>query len=161
MASVQNLIKLSPNRNGGQEKTTRCRGNLCNKIELNMSTTILQPSVSPRYKSANKTASTSLFRKFITWCEHQQENRLLWVGIVLAAHGCILTPITVMAVLLAGTSLILFLMALVAMGLALVTNLAAMPTRYTIPVFLLSIVMDIAIIIASLALGMDITKTYI
>ena len=66
-----------------------------------------------------------------------------------------------MAVLLAGTNLFLFVLALVAMGMSLVTNLAALPTRITIPVFILSILIDIVIIATSVVMGMDIAKTYI
>ena len=66
-----------------------------------------------------------------------------------------------MAVLLAGTNMFLFILAIVAMGMSLVTNLAAMPTKITIPVLVLSILIDIAIVIASVAIGFDITTTYI
>lgn len=104
---------------------------------------------------------TSYFTKFINWCKGQQEHRFLWLGLALAGHGCILTPITVMAVLMAGTNLFLFILALIAMGMSLVTNLAAMPTKITIPIFFLSILIDIAIIISCVIIGFDITKTYI
>lgn len=97
----------------------------------------------------------------MNWCEGQQPNRLLWLGVALAGHGCILTPITVLAVLLAGANFFLFMLAMVAMGIALITNLAALPTKYTIPAFLLSIVIDIVIVIATLSIGFDITKTYV
>lgn len=72
----------------------------------------------------------------------------MWVGIVLAAHGCVLTPLTVMVTLFAGPNFILFMTAMVAMGIALVTNLAAMPTKITIPAFALSILMDVVIILS-------------
>jgi hypothetical protein len=45
--------------------------------------------------------------------------------------------------------------------MALVTNLAAMPTKITIPVFVLSVLIDIAVIISCFAIGLDIAKTYI
>ncbi len=105
-------------------------------------------------------ASSGLISRFFNWCKAQQPNRLLWLGIALAAHGCILTPITVMAVLLAGSNLFLFMAAIVAMGISLVTNLAAMPTKITIPAFVFSIVVDIAIIIAAITMGMNIENTY-
>ena len=97
----------------------------------------------------------------MNWSEGQQSNRLLWVGLALAGHGCIITPITVMAVLLAGTNMFLFILAIVAMGMSLVTNLAALPTRITIPVFFLSVLIDIIIIISTLVIGFDISGTYI
>lgn len=85
----------------------------------------------------------------------------MWLGIALAAHGCVLTPITLMAVLMAGSNFILFIAALVAMGVSLVTHLAAMSTKVTIPVFVFSVLMDVAIIIASISIGFDISSTYI
>ena len=107
------------------------------------------------------TSHPSLFTTFINWCDKQQHNRLLWLGLALAGHGCVLTPLTIMAVLLAGTNLFLFMLGIIAMGIALVTNLAALPTKITIPVFILSIVIDIAIVIACITIGFDITKTYV
>lgn len=124
-----------------------------------MATTTLNQTISTTY--TERPTSPSLFGKFFAWCKGQQENRLLWLGIVLAGHGCILTPLTVMAVLLAGTNIALFVLTIVAMGMSLVTNLAAMPTKITIPVFVLSVLIDIAIIISCVAIGFDITKTYI
>jgi hypothetical protein len=121
--------------------------------------TILNQTISSTYE--NKVGSPSLYSKFLNWTEAQSENRLLWIGIILAGHGCILTPLTVMAVLLAGTNLFLFMLAIAAMGMALVTNLAALPTKITIPVFFLSILIDIIIIITTMVMGFDITSTYI
>jgi hypothetical protein len=123
-----------------------------------METTINQ-TISASY--ADTTSKVSLFKRFMNYCKGQENNRLLWLGIALAAHGCVLTPITLMAVLMAGTNMALFMLALIAMGLSVVTNLAAMPTRVTIPVFVFSILIDIAGIIAAIAIGFDITTTYI
>jgi len=115
----------------------------------------------PSLQSVYTRSSESIFSRFITWCNNQQEDRLMWVGIALAGHGCEITPLTIMAVLLAGTNLFLFVTVLVAMGLSLVTNLAALPTRITIPVFVLSILIDLVVIISCLVIGFDITSTYI
>ena len=119
--------------------------------------TISNPSLQVVYNRS----SESVFSRFMTWCNNQQENRLLWLGIALAGHGCVITPLSIMAVLLAGSNLFLFIVVLVAMGLSLVTNLAALPTRITIPVFILSILIDLVVIISCLVIGFDITSTYI
>lgn len=124
-----------------------------------MAATTLNQTISTSY--TDTVPSTSLMKRFFTWSKEQEENRFLWIGIALAGHGCILTPLTVMAVLLAGTNMFLFILAIVAMGMSLVTNLAAMPTKVTIPVLVLSILLDIAIVISCLAIGFDITTTYI
>ena len=124
-----------------------------------MAITIFNQSIAASY--SGKTTSTSLFKKLVTWSDGQQKNRFLWLGIALSAHGCIITPLTVMAILLAGTNMFLFVLAIVAMGASLVTNLAALPTRITIPVFILCTLIDIAIIFSCVFMGLDIAKTYI
>jgi hypothetical protein len=124
---------------------------------IEMSTTTFNQSITV----AQEQSSSSLWTRFINWCHGQEESRLLWLGVALTGHGCILTPLTVIAVLLAGTNLFLFVLALIAMGMSLVTNLAAMPTKITIPVFFLSILIDIAIVISAIIIGMDISNTYI
>jgi hypothetical protein len=124
-----------------------------------MSTTTMDHSFSTTY--TEQATQTGIFSKFMTWCKGQDDNRFMWIGIVLAGHGCILTPLTVMAVLMAGTNMFLFMLCIVSMGMALVTNLAAMPTKITIPVFVLSVLIDIAVIISCFAIGLDIAKTYI
>lgn len=122
-----------------------------------MATTIFNHSITQRYKT---TSASSVLTRAIDWCTNQQHNRLLWLGIILAAHGCVLTPLTIFAVVFAGTNMFLFMLAFVAMGAALVTNLAAMPTKYTIPVFAVSIVADAAIIMACLASGLSLANVF-
>jgi hypothetical protein len=129
------------------------------KFETKMTTTTYNPSMAGSY--SNATTKASIYRKFITWTEKQENNRLLWLGIALSAHGCIITPLTVMAVLMAGTNMFLFILAIVAMGASLVTNLAALPTKITIPVFILTTLIDIAIIFSCVFIGMDMANTYI
>ena len=112
--------------------------------------TILNQQISTTYSEI--TSPISLWTKFMNYCKSQEHNRLLWVGVALAAHGCVLTPITIMITLFAGPNFFLFMTGMVAMGIALVTNLAAMPTKVTIPAFALSIVIDALVIISSILL---------
>src|SRR5215213_9295570 len=111
-----------------------------------METTTFNHTITANY--THRVSKPAFFSAFINWCKNQQENRLLWLGVALTGHGCIITPITIMAILLAGNSLPLFIVALTAMGMALVTNLAALPTKITIPVFIFSILIDLGIIIS-------------
>lgn len=115
-----------------------------------MATTALNQTIARNYTA--RTSSPSLFAKFINWCEGQEHNRLLWIGLALAGHGCIFAPLTIMLVALAGNSLALFMTAMASMGMALVVNLAAMPTRITIPVFIISILIDLGIIAACISM---------
>ena len=108
-----------------------------------------------------RTSSPSLFSKFITWCRGQEKYRLGWLGGILAIHGCVLTPITLFAVVLTGTNFALYIATLVAMGIAVVTNLAAMPTKITIPVFFLSVLIEVAVIIMALSSGFNFASSQV
>ena len=106
------------------------------------------------YSPANLVTShkQSVFSRFLAWCNGQEKFRFGWVAAILAIHGCVLAPITVLAIaLLGGNSMIFWGMLIGGMALSLIVNLAAMPTKITIPVFFFSILIDISIIIAAIA----------
>jgi len=109
----------------------------------------METTINQSISYTQSVSKTSASARFSSWCENQQENRLLWLGIALAGHGCILTPITVMVVLFTSFSFPLFMLAMVAMGMSLVTNLAAMPTKVTIPVLFASMVLDAVIVVSA------------
>lgn len=118
-----------------------------------MATTTFNHTIGTTY---NQAAGTSVFSRFINWCKSQQENRLIWLGVAVAGHGCVITPLTVFAVTMAGNSLALFMLAIFSMAISLVTNLAALPTKITIPAFALSILIDIGILISAALISLHI-----
>ena len=120
--------------------------------------TILQQTISPSFVS--KSAKTSVISKFMNWCENQDTNRFGWLAAALGAHGCLFTPLTLFAIVLSGNSITLWMVAIVAMIAVLVSNLSAMPTKISIPVFLLSIIIDLAIVITCIAIGFNIANAY-
>lgn len=85
---------------------------------------------------------------FLRWAAMQEASRFGWAAVILAIHGCIVTPITILIVAMTGMHLGLFITAMSAMGLALTTNLAAMPTKVTIPAFFISLLVDVFVIAA-------------
>ena len=121
--------------------------------------TITHPTIATTY--TEKVVKPSLSNRFIKWAEDQEQYRFGWVAGILAGHGCIVTPITLFAIILSGSNLVFFMAAIIAMMASLVTNLAALPTKYTIPTFFLSIVIDLVIIISCVVIGFDISGTYI
>jgi hypothetical protein len=116
-----------------------------------MITTIHNGTLTASQGSAS--VAPSIFKRFITWAEGQQENRLLWLGIALTAHASFLTPFTAMAVMFGGNVFPLFMATIAGMAMALVPNLAALPTKITIPAFILSIVLDVAIVLTALSMA--------
>ena len=115
--------------------------------------TTLQQRISATYTTAS--VKTSTWKRFINWCEGQEENRFGWLGAAITAQGCIATPLTLFAIVLSGNLFFFWILAIVAMGAALITNLAALPTKVTIPVFFLSLVVDLAIIIICVSMGLN------
>lgn len=114
-----------------------------NKITDNMKT-LLQHPVAITYTAEKK--SSSLLQRIFTWCKAQEKNRFGWLALILAVHGCALTPITIFAVVMSGNNIFLLVTAIAAMGASLVTNLAAMPTRIIIPALLLSVLIDLFVL---------------
>ncbi|TCJ19028.1 hypothetical protein EPD60_01025 [Flaviaesturariibacter flavus] len=95
-------------------------------------------------------AEKSFLARFVNWADDQEKYRFGWVAGILAAHGCVMTPITLIAIVLGGNNIFLWVAAIVAMGAALVANLAAQPMKVTIPVFFTSLLVDLAIIASCL-----------
>jgi hypothetical protein len=109
--------------------------------------TIAHPAAVSATYARTTTKRTSLFSRFIALCEGQQENRLLWLALALGGHGCVLTPLTILLIVaFTGMNLVLFMAALAAMAMALIVNLAALPTKITIPVLFGSILIDLVVI---------------
>lgn len=94
----------------------------------------------------------SFIQKFLSWSRAQQHDHFMWIGIGLAVQGCALAPISLYFVSLVGMNLALFCVVLTAMAMVVVTNLAALPTRITIPVLVASAIIDLGVIITSLAM---------
>jgi hypothetical protein len=91
-------------------------------------------------------AKKSLLSRFLNWAEGQEEFRFGWLAVILAFHGCVLTPLTLFAVYLAGSNMVFFSIVMGAMAACLISNLSAMPTRITIPVFFFSVAIDIVMV---------------
>jgi hypothetical protein len=124
--------------------------------------TVMQQTIQqtiPNYYAA-PAVKRNVFLRFFDWCSSQEKFRLGWVASILGSHGCIITPITLFVVVLGGNNIIYWMAAIVAMMMSLVTNLAALPTKITIPVFALSLVIDLVLIVACIGTGLDLSRIY-
>jgi len=117
--------------------------------------TTLQQTITTTYTPSAEKAG--LLKRFNNWCEGQEHNRIGWLGAVLAVHGCVATPITLFAIILSGNLFFFWIIAIAAMGAALITNLAALPTKITLPVFFFSLLVDVAIIISCVSIGFNVS----
>ena len=118
----------------------------------------LQHSYTTPYHRTEK--RTSLWKKFINWADGQEAYRFGWAAIAIAGHGCIFTIFTSLAILFTGNHFIYWPFAIGAMAACLVVNLAAMPTKITIPVFFFSLLVDITIIATCIVNGVNLEAIY-
>ena len=120
-------------------------------IQQSIGTTLYYPAENQRQ---------SLFARFITWSNSQEKYRFGWLAGILTIHGCILTPMTIFLIVISGNNIFLFITAIAAMAMCLVANLAALPTKITIPVFVLSIFIDIVLMSIAFANGFSSAGAY-
>jgi len=103
----------------------------------------------PVYVAKNHRVSS--LKKFFNWCDQQEENRLLWLGLGIMGHIGMVLPLTLLAILFLGNNnFTLWTIVLVANMPVLALNLAAQPPRVTIPVMVTSLFINMAVIITSL-----------
>lgn len=112
-----------------------------------MQTALQQPYASSYSETTYK---ISIRIRFIEWCKNQDESRFVWLAITLMSHASLFTPLTLYVIISTGNSMLAWTFAIAAMAMSLVTNLAALSTKITIPTYLLSLAIDLGIIIVCL-----------
>jgi len=91
-----------------------------------------------------------LFRRFMTWCEDQEEKRFLWLAIALMGNIGMVLPLTLVAILMgAGNNFALLLIVSAVNVPVLALNLAAQPPKVTLPVMFFAWLVNALIIIYS------------
>lgn len=120
--------------------------------------TIVHHVVKPSYTETHY--HYSIWKRFITWAAAQEKDRILWLSLAVVGHGCILTIMTCLTITLTGNHFVYWPFAIAAMTMPLVSNLAAQPTKTTIPLFFLSILIDIVIIASCCTNGFDVTHFF-
>src|SRR5436190_15346062 len=96
------------------------------------------------------TSKVNFLKRFVGWCEQQEKNRLLWLGIAIMGLIGTVLPLTLLSVLLlSGNNFTLWIIVLSANTPVLALNLAAQPPKVTIPVMLASLIIDIVVIVTS------------
>jgi hypothetical protein len=93
-----------------------------------------------------------LLKTFLKWCDRQQQNRLLWLGIAVLGGIATVLPITLLAVVfLANNSFTLWAIACTLNVPVLIVNLADQPTKIALPVLFSVWFIDAVIILYCVA----------
>jgi len=113
-----------------------------------MSTTTSHGLVRPLYRPA--VSHPSLIGRFFDWAENEDvTHHIGWVGFSITVMTAFFFPITMFSILMNGASFGLIVAAMVPLVLVFVTNLAALPTKYTIPFLFVGVLAELAIIVVS------------
>src|SRR5204862_6898381 len=115
-------------------------------------------SISYHYHGAIK--QEALWTRFINRSTDQEEKKMLWLASGLAGHGCVLTILTLLAIMLSGNPVILWPFAMAPIASCLIVNLAALPTKITIPVFFFSVLIDLVIIGICISNGINMNSIF-
>jgi hypothetical protein len=92
---------------------------------------------------------SSVLAHFLNWSEKEEKNRIAWLGISITLMTAVFFPLTMVSILMHGVSFKLIIGAMFSLILVVIPNLAALPTRYTIPAFATGVVIDLLLIMAS------------
>jgi hypothetical protein len=104
--------------------------------------------VAAQQRTTTKKAQVNVFSKFINWCEGQEENKMLWLVLSYLGQIGMALPCTLAAILfLGGNNFTLWIIACVINVPVLAINLAAQPTKITIPTLLFAWTVDVSIIL--------------
>ncbi len=96
------------------------------------------------------TQKPALVTRLANWAiEEDAKHHVAWVGISITAMAAVFFPVTMFVVLLNGMPFVPMLFAMVSLAMVVVANLAALPTKYTIPIFAIGILIDIAAVVTS------------
>jgi hypothetical protein len=100
-------------------------------------------------ESALRKHPETILTRFLNWTKEEEKNRIAWLGISITMMTAVFFPVTMVSILLHGASFRLIIGAMFSLILVVVPNMAALPTRYTIPAFFTGILIDTILIGAS------------
>ena len=106
-------------------------------------------TIQQTYRPFLEITGSAKWKKFLDWATAQDENRYAWLAAGLFGHGCIFAPITLLFTAMSGVNMIFFSLVILSMAAVLVSNLAALPTSYTIPIIFGSVLLNVGVIVAS------------
>ena len=113
-----------------------------------MSTTTSRGQVVPIYRPA--VSHPSLIARFFDWAKNEDvDHHVGWVGFSIIVMTGIFFPIAMFTILMNGASFGLIVAAMAPLVLVFVTNLAALPTKYTIPFLFVGVFAELVIIVTS------------
>src|SRR5678809_404398 len=93
----------------------------------------------------------NLLTRFLNWCKIQENNKFLWLGVTFFAQIGLALPVAAYFILFFGGNNLLLWMIICAVNLpTLVLNLAALPTKITLPFLFFAWLTELSVVLLSL-----------
>src|SRR6478735_8998738 len=113
-----------------------------------ISTAEVQNFIAVNQRVTVKKAQENVFSRFIDWCKQQEDSRMMWLGMSYLMQIGMALPCTLAAILFLGNnSFPLWIFACVINVPVLAINLAAQPTKFTIPTLFFAWAVNLMIIL--------------
>jgi hypothetical protein len=113
-----------------------------------ISTAEVKNFVAAGQRTITRKDQVNAFSRFINWCEGQESSRMLWLVVAFLLQIGMALPCTLAAILFWGNnSFPLWIFACVVNVPVLAINLAAQPTKITIPTLFFACTVDLMIIL--------------
>jgi len=116
-------------------------------MQQTISSETVQSVFAPHAYPLSITSKPNVLKRFIQWCNKQEEYRFLWIAISLFGHIGMVLPLTLLSILFfAGNNFNLWIIACSVNVPVLALNLAAQPPKVTLPVMCVSLFANVVII---------------
>lgn len=117
-------------------------------MEYRLSNTSIGSIPAKKSYTYTKQAHTGIFDRFFSWCEAQESNRFLWLGITFFAQIGLALPVAAFSIIFFGNNSSFLWITLLAVNLpTLILNLAALKTKVTLPFLFFAWLTEVVIIL--------------
>lgn len=101
----------------------------------------------------NSVTHKSIVSRFISWCERQDERRFMWMAISFLGSIGMVLPLTLLSIIFFGNNNLALWIIVCAVNVpVLVLNLAAQPSKITLPALFLAWLINLSVILSSIVL---------
>ena len=96
----------------------------------------------------HKLEQENFLTRFLNWCNTQESNRFLWLGVTFFAQIGLMLPLAAFSILFLGGNNFLLWIIICAVNLpTLVLNLAALPTKVTLPFLFIAWLTELSVVL--------------
>ena len=124
-------------------------------MQQTLTTTAISQPLSKSIIRQSRIEVLNIIKTSLAWCEAQQESRLLWMGLAFLGLTIFAIPCIAMSYWLLGiNNFNLWIITFVVNVPVLAINLAAQPTKVTLPALFFSWAINLTIILSTIVMAL-------